>query len=106
MTVARSAAIANMIQRSAPMMVTPAGGGSSPSVKGSWSGCSGVISVSEPAGRSSLAMVGSVQHCRIEWSERLGWDVGSDGRVQIGQRVIERRTRHDDVMFDVDGGAA
>src|SRR4051812_7838631 len=101
MTMARSAATARMSQRTAPMILTPAGGGSSPSVKGSVSGSSDDTSVSEPVGGSWLAMVGSVQDCRIEWSERLSWDIGSDGRVQVGQRVIERRTRHDDVMLDV-----
>src|SRR4051812_14412284 len=98
MNAASTATATMMTQRTAAAVFTPRGGGSSPSGMASWSGVDGSF--------SSAAMVGSFpENGWVEWAQRATRDIHSDRRIELRKRVIEARSRDDDLAFDVDDGA-
>src|SRR5450432_4923194 len=76
--------------RTRAMIFTPGGGGSSPSIIGSW----------------SVDIASSVQALRIERSQRTQGDFGTHGGLEIGERVVEIGSGHHDLVLDIDDHAA
>src|SRR5579859_4432093 len=105
---ARNAARPSRTQRTSAITFTPGGGGSSPSTMDAWS-CGGEAAGDDPrVGRGSKEslIATSVEFRRVERLEGTQGNLGSYGRFEIGERVVETRASHHDFLFDVEGRAA